>query len=238
MGERFPCDAQHHCLMREWILARVRDNGARVVGVQGVQGSGKTHAAAVVVEALREAGLRADGASLDDFYSTRARMGATTVRGPPGTHDLPLLLEVLDAVRRGDATVRVPTYDKLRDGGVGDRGAWRVVEGPLDVFVLEGWCLGFVPRRDGTAADEQVARYHEALSPRLDGTIVLVAPWRRAYEWRRRAERLASAEGMSDAALVAFVDRYRPFYEAYLPSLQAETRADRLRLELHDDTDD
>lgn len=47
---------------------------------------------------------------------------------------------------RGREEVRVPVYDKAGRGGRGDRSGWRGVEGgKVDVVVVEGWCVGFLP---------------------------------------------------------------------------------------------
>ena len=70
--------------------------------------------------ALTAAGSVAAAVSLDDFYLTRARRHALArtvhpllaTRGVPGTHDLPLLLDVLLRVRSG-RPVRLPVFDKL-----------------------------------------------------------------------------------------------------------------------------
>ena len=46
----------------------------------------------------------------------------------------------LRALRVGE-TMRVPRYDKSAHGGLGDRAAeaaWPVIDGPIDVVVLEG----------------------------------------------------------------------------------------------------
>lgn len=39
----------------------------------------------------------------------------------------------------------VPVYDKGARGGRGDRMGWRAVDARVDVVVLEGWCVGFLP---------------------------------------------------------------------------------------------
>ena len=82
--------------------------------VNGSQGSGKTTLCAYLCALLEaEYGLRAIALSLDDFYLTRAaarELGASVhpllaTRGVPGTHDMALLNDTLDALlaaeRRG-----------------------------------------------------------------------------------------------------------------------------------------
>ncbi|KAF8316121.1 hypothetical protein DL93DRAFT_2135297 [Clavulina sp. PMI_390] len=95
-------------------------------------------------------------------------------RGLPGTHDVPLLAQVLNALYHindepastGPAlqqdngnhtnipssdpvvprTVQIPRYDKSMHSGQGDRlPESDTLTGPLDVVILEGWCMGFYP---------------------------------------------------------------------------------------------
>ena len=100
---------------------------------------------------------------LDDFYLThdeqlvlaRRHPGNRFLqhRGHPGTHDVALGVSVLTALRtlRAGSSPRVPGYDRSAFGGTGDRlpeSDWREVVGPLDLVVLEGWMLGFMPVND------------------------------------------------------------------------------------------
>lgn len=71
-------------------------------------------------------------------------------RGPPGTHDIALAVETIKNVNSINdspgSTVELPVFDKSLCGGEGDRSADKVViSGPLDVFILEGWSMGFSP---------------------------------------------------------------------------------------------
>ena len=73
-----------------------------------------------------------------------------TGRGPPGTHDTALATRVLSeiqSINEGEGKkVSLPIFDKSLCNGLGDRSSETItVEGPLDVFFLEGWSMGFVP---------------------------------------------------------------------------------------------
>lgn len=132
------------------VVAAVLDDalahGARVCAIAGLQGSGKSTLAAQVVALAETRGLRAATLSIDDVYlgrRERRRLARDihpllATRGPPGTHDLTLACEVLDAVRAGLAT-RLPRFDKLTDRRL-PPSRWRAV-GALDLLVFEGWCL-------------------------------------------------------------------------------------------------
>src|SRR5580704_16421707 len=87
--------------------ARAHGPGFRV-GLCGPQGSGKTTSARVLEQLLEADGLRSVILSLDDLYlplAARRRL-ATEVnpllltRGVPGTHEVPLGLDLLDALAR------------------------------------------------------------------------------------------------------------------------------------------
>src|SRR5690606_33651839 len=72
--------------------------------------------------AVGERGIRAAVLSLDDCYldhDERARLARDVhpllaTRGPPGTHDIALATQTLDALRAGDP-VALPRFDKLAD---------------------------------------------------------------------------------------------------------------------------
>ncbi|NDH39971.1 MAG: hypothetical protein EBY45_06045, partial [Gammaproteobacteria bacterium] len=106
-----------------------------VVSLIGASGSGKTTI------------LRCINLSIDDFYLTHAErqeLAATVhpllaTRGVPGTHDVGLAMDTINALKR-QGTVAIPRFDKAVD----DRQPheqWPTVPAPLDVIVLEGWCL-------------------------------------------------------------------------------------------------
>ncbi|KAK0543010.1 hypothetical protein OC845_006342 [Tilletia horrida] len=98
-------------------------------------------------------------------------------RGLPGTHDLALGSHILRQLKNlsprtdSDVCLRLPVYDKSLHDGAGDRlddSQWNTVkvvssrsnedEPPLDLFLLEGWCLGFQSLPD----DELRQRYQDA----------------------------------------------------------------------------
>ncbi|MBO9716077.1 MAG: kinase [Pseudoxanthomonas sp.] len=129
--------------------------GLRVLGISGLQGSGKSTLAAQVVHAATAAGLSAASVSLDDFYLTAAQRRALAggvhpllaTRGPPGTHDVALALQVLDALRAGGRPP-LPRFDKLGDDRL-PASQWPVPAQPLDLLMLEGWCLAVPAENDG-----------------------------------------------------------------------------------------
>ena len=123
-----------------------------VVGICGPQGSGKSTLAALVARLLTARGLAVATLSIDDLYRTkaeRARLAREVhpllaTRGVPGTHDPALGLAVLQALGRPETTA-LPRFDKAADDRAPET-SWPRVEGPVDVVLLEGWCVGARPQ--------------------------------------------------------------------------------------------
>ncbi len=125
-------------------------NGPPLIGVSGCQGSGKTTLVKAVAGQIGAAHL-----SLDDVYlmaDERRALGLShhpllSVRGAPGTHDLGLLLSVLDALIAAGPASRtpLPAFDKLADDRLPPE-AWPVFEGRPTAILIEGWCLGATPQ--------------------------------------------------------------------------------------------
>lgn len=219
-----------------------------LVGICGAQGSGKSTLSAVLARLLQDQGLRACVLSLDDVYLTRAERLALAAdvhplfatRGPPGTHDLALCHAVLDGLSR-PGVVRTPMFNKSRD----DRrppADWPAVEAPVDLVILEGWCVGARPPPSDTLDEpvndlerdddpQGIWRRHSAaalagpyarLFARIDLQVLLAAPgfevvagWRREQE-RKLRDRLARDGGDASRTLSdADVDRFVAHYERW-----------------------
>lgn len=148
------------------------------VAMQGPQGSGKTTIAQALVEYVTTAGYTIGVLSMDDLYLPHtgldkvARENSSNKllsgRGQPGTHDIQLGTTVLDSIHRINSspkgvTVRLPVFDKSLFSGQGDRAppdSGPVVRQPLDIFVLEGWSMGF-----SSITNEQVAQKLSSSAP-------------------------------------------------------------------------
>ena len=223
-------------------------NGAILVAVNGSQGSGKT----TVCDYLREHlaachGKRALSLSLDDFYLTREERSRLALeihpllatRGVPGTHDLDLLMRTVEALLNANEGqwVNVPRFDKALDDRK-PREAWESIGGPLDVVLLEGWCLGVhpVPPRELSTpinelerledaqgqwrrfVNEEISRKFEPLYRKIDRWVMLCAPsFECVYRWRLEQEhKLALSAGTKKGARVMNdeeVARFIQFYE-------------------------
>lgn len=130
-----------------------------LLGVQGTQGSGKSTCAEFLKVILEsQYNQRVVVISIDDFYLTlaeRQKLAKTVhplfiTRGVPGTHDIALLDETLQycADLEDGVSVPIPIFDKATD----DRARpeqWQVISDPVDVVILEGWCVGLTPQAQG-----------------------------------------------------------------------------------------
>ncbi|KAF1684763.1 kinase [Pseudoxanthomonas broegbernensis] len=232
--------------------------GMRVLGIGGLQGSGKSTLAAQVVAVAAATGLCAAAVSLDDFYLTAAQRRALArkvhpllaTRGPPGTHEVALALETVDALRDG-RTRALPRFDKLGDDRLPPRD-WPRPPRPLDLLVLEGWCL-CVPAQPERALDAPLnalereedadgrwrrfcnaalGRDYPPLWSRVDVLWFLQPPGFEAVrEWRWQQERALQAAqagraGMDRARLERFIQHYERVSRQALRTLPgiADTR--------------
>ncbi|WOJ93414.1 hypothetical protein R0135_16760 [Congregibacter variabilis] len=231
------------------IAKRRQASGASLrIALNGSQGSGKSTLAAYLCRCLKEEhGLTAVALSLDDFYLTRAERRELAerihplllTRGVPGTHDVGLLRDVLKALgQESERPVFIPRFDKSTD----DRAAkdvWTLIDAPVDVVVLEGWCLGAKSETPEVVAqpinalerdEDPDARWrsysnqllkdqYEALYAELDFWVMLAAPgfdevlrWRTQQEQKLRESVAGEGEGlMSDAALSRFVQHFERY---------------------------
>ncbi|KAK3939817.1 P-loop containing nucleoside triphosphate hydrolase protein [Diplogelasinospora grovesii] len=128
-----------------------------IIGLNGVQGVGKTTLVKALAQTLQEQeGLPTLVISIDDFYLTHADQLDLAAkhpdnqlvqhRGEPGTHDIPLLHSFFTSLLSNSLPLPVPQYDKSAFSGLGDRSLqsqWPVLTSPIKVVILEGWCVGF-----------------------------------------------------------------------------------------------
>lgn len=225
-----------------------------ILGLCGAQGSGKTTIARWTARLLEARGMRAVALSLDDFYLSRdgrARLAREVhpllaVRGPPGTHDVPLAGAVIDQLR-AKGKVALPRFDKAADTRA-PRGTWETVASPVDVVLLEGWCVGAVSQGEAALAtpvndlerdedphgiwrgyvNDQLNGPYQFLFARLQDLIFLQAPsfevvagWRAEQEAKLRER---TGGGMSEAEIGRFVAHYERLTRWILTEMPA--RAD------------
>jgi D-glycerate 3-kinase len=250
--------ADVHVPIARRIAAAARSHDTLQVGICGSQASGKSTLVMVLKALLDSDGLATAVLSIDDIYRTRAERSELAARvhpllitrGVPGTHDVGLGGRTLDALGR-EGAVSLPAFDKQTD----ERRApslWPVVQGPVRVAILEGWCVGAMPQREEELvqpvnaleseedsqgrwrrfANAQLAGEYQRLFERFDLLLMLQAPsFEVVYQWRceqerKLRERVAAAGGdLSRVMSDAAIARFISHYERLTRHILAEMPA-------------
>ncbi|KAJ5989573.1 hypothetical protein N7481_004783 [Penicillium waksmanii] len=132
-----------------------------VLGLTGLQGSGKSTWTDALVQSLNEIhGYKTVNISLDDLYHDHDELvrirtenpsnKLLQTRGQPGTHDTELSVAFFADVADMKTDTLIPSFDKSLFKGEGGRASeekWHRIpaETTIDVIVFEGWCVGFSP---------------------------------------------------------------------------------------------
>jgi D-glycerate 3-kinase len=198
-----------------------------LIGFSGCQGSGKSTLVALMAKVMREVyGVSTVVLSLDDFYLTKAARAALAesihplfaTRGVPGTHDLALLNETIKALRQPAGVVPVPAFNKASDDRT-EMVHWRQVSAPVQLILLEGWCIGLSPQNESEleapvnpmeaeqdqslvwrrAVNRQLDTEYAALFAQVDSLFLLQAPsFDAVFEWRWQQEQRLSEQFQKD----------------------------------------
>lgn len=220
-------------------LAETRQKLGRtpIQGILGGQGTGKSTLALILQLLLKHLGYMTATLSLDDLYKTyteRYKLQKNDPRliwrGPPGTHDVYLGIQVLEQCLQQESPepILLPRFDKSLYNGIGDR----IKPEPIpkaDIVLFEGWFVGVRPIENSvfeiplapieTIQDIQFAKDNnerlQAYLPlweKLDRLLVLYPKdYRYCKQWRQEAEQkmIASGKtGMSEAKVAEFVDYF------------------------------
>jgi D-glycerate 3-kinase len=230
--------------------------------ISGAQGIGKSKISADLANYYQSKGKKVVTISLDDFYLTfdqqqeLAAKGNPLLkyRGLPGTHDIDLAIATLSALDSG-VPVLIPRYQKALRQGRGDRADFEQITGPVDIVILEGWCLGF--RRlpddylfenygDYKAEDirkinqlfeiEKLYKFADAFVHYKPKDIAFVTEWRWEQEF---ALKLCQGQdvGLTREEVEDFVSRFMPIYHYYLPGLELGVSSDRFKLSIQFEVD-
>lgn len=251
--------------VEKWYVPLVQDlsqkitehQGTFVLGIHGCQGSGKSTLASLLVILFQEMlDLRSINLSLDDFYlrlTEREKLAANIhplliTRGVPGTHDVDLALDVLKALKQ-PGSVAIPRFDKAIDDRVAEFD-WQQVDGPVDVIILEGWCLGVGPQQDKELEEaineleakedkgvwrnyvnDKLANEYQELFKMLDMLLMLKAPdfsnildWRLQQEekLKEKSKHVGDAKLMSKDELIRFISHYERLSRHALQTVPAK----------------
>jgi D-glycerate 3-kinase len=235
--------ADHYLPLLNWVVDRMGVGQSLLLGINGAQGSGKSTLADLIEFALtNDSRARVAVLSIDDFYLTRSERERLAdqvhplliTRGVPGTHDLRMLSACLDGLTNLAAgeEMPLPRFDKSIDDRA-DTTTWPVVTGPVDLIVLEGWCVGSATQPDDELIEpindlererdpdgrwrryvnQQLAGPYHELFGKLNALVFLQVPnFDAVYRWRLEQERKladsSSGSGIMDEAGVAEFIRY------------------------------
>ena len=218
-----------------------------MLGINGAQGTGKSTLAdflCLATESMFE--WRVAVLSIDDFYRTREERQALCqavhpllrTRGVPGTHDTDMLARYLGRLRQlnEDECIALPRFDKAADDRA-DESRWPVVRGPIDLVILEGWCVGSVAQPnselrlpinslerkedpDGawrSYVNDQLKANYKQIFDQLDYLIFMRAPsFDAILRWRvEQEEKLADVSPKGSSGLMSReqIERFLQFYE-------------------------
>lgn len=143
----------------EWQKAA---DGPLGLALNGGQGTGKSTLAAFLSVYLEHSyGLKVFVLSLDDLYLTRAERSELSqrihpllaTRGVPGTHDIRIGMDIArTCLSHEHKIIHSPVFEKANDERA-PRSKWSVISTPLDVVILEGWCVGAIPQPEAALAE-------------------------------------------------------------------------------------
>jgi len=226
------------------VMSRNKLDRTLIQGILGGQGTGKSTLCSILQQVLNYLGFSVATLSIDDLYLTYAERQVLRKedprliwRGPPGTHDVALGLEIIEQCLQENSSTQIllPRFDKSAFDGEGDRTEPKKIAQP-NILLFEGWFVGVKPLAKfpdqfplpiATAEDIQFAKdnnkWLQAYLPlwdKLDSLIVLYPEdYRLSQQWRKEAEQRMIATGktgMSDTECDRFVEY---FWQALHPEL-------------------
>jgi D-glycerate 3-kinase len=236
----------HYLPLVSWVMSQHHPGETQLIGINGAQGTGKSTLAALVCLALeRQAGWRVAVLSIDDFYLTKAerkKLGERVhslleTRGVPGTHDMQMLATCIKRLKKlaPKESLALPRFDKSQD----DRDSpenWPQVSGPIDLIILEGWCIGSRPQCEDDLSkpinileqkedpkgnwrryvNGQLEGAYADLFAQLDTLIVLHAPnFEVVYHWRLEQEQKLAAVASDNAPGIMNCKHLEHFIQHY-----------------------
>lgn len=238
------------------------------VGICGAQGSGKSTIAQALHDKFVAGDLKVALFSLDDLYLSRedrkmlaAEHPLFEVRGVPGTHDVALGEQVIAACGL-PGRVLLPRFSKERDEPC-PQSEWVEIEGPVDLILFEGWCVGALPQpaeallepvntleryEDHKAVwrssvNRHLANEYQRLFANIDQLVLLAAPgfdvvatWRQEQEHVLRERLRSQGRDLASTFSDSEIERFVQHYQRITQHILAEMpdRADLVvRLDAH-----
>lgn len=195
------------------------------VGINGCQGSGKSTLTDYLASYLRtKYQVNVVIMSLDDFYlpSEKRKQLSQDIhpllitRGVPGTHDITALKSVLAQLQNHEIGFSIPRFNKATDEPYPEN-KWTLIEKPVDIVLLEGWCWGVPPQTEDQLqspvnelelqhdqhglwrnyVNDQLKKNYQPLYQKMDFWLALQAPsFDCVYQWRLEQEQKLQARNV------------------------------------------
>lgn len=216
------------------------------IGINGCQGSGKSTLTDYLLAYLTsQYQLNVVVMSLDDFYypSEKRQKLASDVhpllatRGVPGTHDIAQLKGTLTQLKQQKIGFSIPKFNKATDEPFAQE-EWQLIDKPVDIVLLEGWCWGVKPQSDEQLIEpinelelkhdakaiwrnyvnQQLINHYQPLYQEMDFWLALQAPsFDCVYKWRLEQEQklaiknkeLANSKVMTPAQVLNFTQYFQ-----------------------------
>jgi D-glycerate 3-kinase len=236
----------HYLPLASWVKSQGQPDEPLFIGVNGAQGTGKSTLADFVRLALElGANWRVAVLSIDDFYLTRSerkKLGEHVhplmeTRGVPGTHDMQMLTTCIEELKNlgSENSLALPRFDKSRDDRA-DPDTWPLISGPIDLIILEGWCVCCTPQAEDDLLEpintlereedasggwrryvnDQIKGRYTDLFATLDALIFLQAPgFDAVYRWRLKQEKKLASVTPDDAAGIMNSEQIAHFIQHY-----------------------
>ncbi len=224
-------------------LAEESDTGKTLfIGINGCQGSGKSTVAALLTQVLIDIyKKKVANLSIDDFYYKKAQRKQLaedvhplfSTRGVPGTHDIELLKKALHQLFHTSGSIRIPRFNKAVDDRFPESN-WDSIDGPVDIIILEGWCVGVTPQPSNelytptntleieediqaiwrNTINKAIKEEYSPIFKQFNKLIMLKAPsFECVYDWRKKQEdklqALQSSQGKNADAMSGIMDEKR-----------------------------
>ena len=119
--------------------------------IAGSQGSGKSTLSIQIKKYFKKFYFKSVVIlSIDDFYlssyqrkqlAKKLKTNLFDTRGVPCTHNLKLLIETVDKLKKNNFPVYIPIFDKVTD----NKKKHNRKINKADLIILEGWCVGSKP---------------------------------------------------------------------------------------------
>jgi len=237
---------KHYLQLAAWISKQKYKGKTFLLGINGAQGTGKSTLAELLQLVLeKDNALRVALLSIDDFYLGKKEREQQAVnihpllrtRGAPGTHDVKMMTTCIEKLRSSDqhTAIAIPRFDKSTDNQ-SDAESWPVIDGPVDLVILEGWCVGSMPQSNDQLSrsintleehedpsgkwrryvNEKLAGCYAELFAKLDALVFLKAPgFDAVYRWRLEQEQKLAAIATGNGSGIMNADQISRFIQHY-----------------------